>query len=173
MRESSIWTAAFSMTSTAQRGDDVIHQVSCFDSTLKSQADSLKMVLYKQGFVVVKEATMTMESEFEMPVIVPLTQGSWYQFVFIGDYTSKLYEVRMYDWDEKQVVFQQKRWGDVDGNIISYSYIPKFSEFHMMKPVQVNKNKKKNLCGYVMLFKKTAPGNGDGNSSTNTGTGTH
>ena len=102
-----------------------------------------------------------MESEFEMPVIVPLTQGSWYQFVFIGDYTSKLYEVRMYDWDEKQVVFQQKRWGDVDGNIISYSYIPKFSEFHMMKPVQVNKNKKKNLCGYVMLFKKNAAAGGN------------
>jgi hypothetical protein len=26
----------------------------------------------------------------------------------------------------------------------------------MMKPVQVNKYKKKGLCGYVMLFKKTA-----------------
>lgn len=56
---------------------------------------------------------------------------------------------------EKQVIFQQKRWGDVDGNVISYSYIPKLSEFHMMKPVQVNKEKKKDLCGYVMLFKKT------------------
>ena len=74
-----------------------------------------------------------------MPVIVPLTQGSWYQFIFIGDYSSRLYEVRMFDWDEKQVVFQQKKWGDVDGNVISYSYIPKLSEFHMMKPVQVNK----------------------------------
>ena len=67
-----------------------------------------------------------------------------------------LYEVRMFDWDEKQVVFQQKKWGDVDGNVISYSYIPKLSEFHMMKPVQVNKKKKKNLCGYVMLFKKNS-----------------
>jgi hypothetical protein len=44
-------------------------------------------------------------------------------------------------------------WGDVDGNVISYSYIPQFSEYHMMKPVQVNK-KKKNLCGYVMLLKR-------------------
>lgn len=54
------------------------------------------------------------------------------------------------------VVFRQNRWGDVDGNVISYTYVPKFSEFHMMKPVQVNKQKKKNLCGYVMLFKRTA-----------------
>ncbi len=134
---------------------DVIRQKACSDTFIKNQVDSLKDVFAKQGFVVLKEASMTMESEYEMPVIVPLTEGSWYQFIFIGDITSKLYEVRMFDWDEKQVVYQKKMWGDVDGNIISYSYIPKFSEYHMMKPVQVNK-KKKNLCGYVMLLKKTA-----------------
>lgn len=132
---------------------NVIHQSACADPYILHQADSIKQELSKQGFLVVKEASMTMESEYEMPVIVPLTQGSWYQFVFIGDVTSKLYEVRMFDWDEKQVAYQKKQWGDVDGNVISYSYIPKFSEYHMMKPVQVNK-KKKNLCGYVMLLKK-------------------
>ena len=109
-----------------------------------------------------------MESEFELPVVVPLTEGSWYQFIFVGDYTSKLYEVRMYDWEEKMVVYQKKQWGDIDGNIISYSYIPKFSEYHMMKPVQVNKQKKNNLCGYVMLFKKTKQ---DENSTSSTITG--
>jgi hypothetical protein len=132
---------------------DVIRQNACSSPDISRQADSVKAELAKQGFIVVKEASMEMESEYEMPVIVPLTEGSWYQFVFIGDITSRLYEVRMFDWDEKQVVYQKKMWGDVDGNVISYSYIPKFSEYHMMKPVQVNK-KKKNLCGYVMLLKK-------------------
>jgi len=132
---------------------DVIHQTPCSSPSILHQADSIKQELAKQGFIVVKEASMEMESEYEMPVIVPLTEGSWYQFVFIGDITSKLYEVRMFDWNERQVVYQKKMWGDVDGNVISYSYIPKFSEYHMMKPVQVNK-KKKNLCGYVMLLKK-------------------
>lgn len=137
----------FSITSFAQE---------CRNDLITKQVDSLKQFYARDGFVLLKEASITMESEYEMPVVVPLTQGTWYQFVFIGDYTSRLYEVRMYDWNERQVIFQQKRWGDVDGNIISYSYIPKFSEFHMMKPVQVNKQKKKNLCGYVMLFKKAA-----------------
>lgn len=141
---------------------DVIRLQSCEDNLISKQVDSLKGLYGKDGFVLLKEASITMESEFEMPVIVPLTQGSWYQFVFIGDYSSRLYEVRMFDWNEKQVIFQQKRWGDVDGNIISYSYIPKLSEFHMMKPVQVNKKKKKNLCGYVMLFKKTAGSENNG-----------
>ena len=127
---------------------------SCNDQLIAHQVDSLKKLYSDDGFVLLKEASITMESEFEMPVIVPLTQGSLYQFVFIGDYTSRLYEVRMFDWNEKQVVFKQKRWGDIDGNIISYDYQPQFSEFHMIKPVQVNKQKKKNLCGYVMMFKK-------------------
>ena len=127
---------------------------SCNDQLIAHQADSLKKLYSDDGFVLLKEASITMESEFELPVIVPLTQGSLYQFVFIGDYTSRLYEVRMFDWNEKQVVFKQNKWGDVDGNIISDDYQPQFSEFHMMKPVQVNKQKKKNLCGYVMMFKK-------------------
>ena len=133
---------------------DVIRQVSCFDSTLKKEADSLKASFYQQGFIVVKEATMMMQSEYEMPVIVPLTQGSWYQFVFIGDLSSKLFEVRMFDYNEKQVVYVKHYGQDNLANIISYSYIPKFTEYHMIKPVQVNKLKKKNVCGYIMMLKK-------------------
>jgi hypothetical protein len=155
----------FSLFANSQ---EVIRVKSCEDSFINNQVDSLKTLYAKDGFILLKEASIAMESEFEMPVVVPLTQGSWYQFVFVGDYSSKLYEVRMYDWSERQVVYQQKKWGDVDGNIISYSYIPQFSEFHMMKPVQVNKKKKKNLCGYVMLFKKTAE---NGNAAVNPQTG--
>jgi hypothetical protein len=149
-----VWvlSAALGLTTKAQ---DVIRQVSCFDASLKAQADSIKSVFYRQGFVVVKEATMTMESEYEMPVIVPLNQGSWYHFVFIGETSSKLFEVRMYDYDEKQIIYE-KQYGDGanSSNLISYSYIPKFSEYHMIKPVQVNKKKRKGICGYIMLLKK-------------------
>ena len=139
---------------SANSQSNVIKVQSCSDQLIARQVDSLKKLYSDDGFVLMKEASIAMESEYEMPVIVPLNQGSLYQFVFIGDYTSRLYEVRMFDWSEKQVVFKQNRWGDVDGNVISYEYQPRFSEFHMMKPVQVNKQKKKNLCGYVMMFKK-------------------
>ena len=153
----SVFIIAFLFTGLSSRAQNpnVIRQVPCSNESILHQADSIKALLKDQGFIILKEASMTMESEYEMPVIVPLTQGSWYQFVFIGDITSRLYEVRMYDWNEKQVVYKKHMWGDVDGNIISYSYIPQFSEFHMMKPVQVNKKKKKDLCGYVMLLRKS------------------
>ena len=151
-----ILVAFFLALVTAGNAQETIRQSSCTNDMISRQADSLKQLYAKDGYELVREASMTMESEYEMPVIVPLTQGAWYQFVFIGDYSSRLYEVRMYDWQERQVIFKQNKWGEIDGNIISYTYQPQFSEYHMMKPVQVNKQKKKNLCGYVMMFKKTS-----------------
>jgi hypothetical protein len=159
MKNRFLLLALTSFLTTAVFSQDVIRLQSCSNDMISKQVDSLKKLYGNDGYALVKEASINMESEFEMPVIVPLTEGTWYQFVFIGDYTSRLYEVRMYDWEERQVIFRQKKWGDVDGNVISYTYIPKVSEFHMMKPVQVNKEKKKNLCGYVMLFKRTGQAN--------------
>jgi len=139
---------------SALQAQNVIRLQECNNLSIKQQADSLKQLYARDGFQVFKEASITMESEYEMPVVVQLQERALYQVVFIGDITSKLYEVRMYDWDEKQVAYQKKQWGDIDGNIIAFPYRPQFTEFHMIKPVQVNKQKKKGLCGYVMLLKK-------------------
>jgi hypothetical protein len=133
---------------------EVIKIQPCKDTMIQRQADSVKSVFSKQGYNVLREASITMESEYEMPVVVQLQERALYQVVFIGDISSKIYEVRMYDWSEKMVAYQKKMWGDVEGNIISYSYQPRFTEFHMIKPVQVNKQKKKGLCGYIMLLQK-------------------
>lgn len=139
----------------SQAQNDAGRSQGCDATLYQNSIDSLKKVFSAQGFTVMREASMSMESEYEMPIILPMTQGTLYQFIFIGDPSSKLYEVRMFDWSEKQVVYKKNMWGDVDGNIISFPFVPKFSEYHMIKPVQVNKNKKK-VCGYVMLLKKTA-----------------
>jgi hypothetical protein len=137
---------------------DAIKQQGCEGGNPYQQTvDSLKQIYSAQGFTVMREASMIMESEYEMPIVMPMNQGTGYQFIFIGDPTSRLYEVRMYDWNEREVVYKKNLWGTVDGNIISYSYVPQFTEYHMIKPVQVNKKKKK-LCGYVMLLKKNGPG---------------
>ncbi len=134
---------------------DIIRQQSCDGNPYQPLADSLKQLYATQGYSVLREATMTMESEYEMPIVLPLTAGAWYQFVFIGDPESRLYEVRMYDFTEKQVFYKKNLWGDIDGTIISFPYIPQASEYHMIKPVQVNKKKKK-MCGYVLLLKRTS-----------------
>jgi hypothetical protein len=113
--------------------------------------DSLKKTYDSLGFSLLREAPLQMESGYEFPAVVELKENSQYQFVFIGEYSSRLYEVRMYDWDEKQVTYIKKLWGDIDGNIISYNYTCKFSEPHMIKMVQMNKHMKK-LRGHFMVF---------------------
>ncbi len=147
-----LFIVALTLGSFSSKAQDVIRQRSCSSQSISVQVDSLKKAFEQNGFVVLKEASMSMESEFEMPVIVPLTQGAWYQIVFIGDPSSRLHEVRMYDYDEKQVYYK-KLYGNFEGNIISYGYMPRVSEWHMIKPVQVNKGKK-DCCGYIMLLKK-------------------
>ena len=157
MKQSGILLFVLLFFATLTHAQQVIRVQQCNDTLIQRQADSLKSLFSKQGYNVLREASITMESEYEMPVVVQLQEKALYQIIFIGDITSRLYEVRMYDWDEKQVAYQKKMWGDVDGNIISYAYQPKFTEFHMIKPVQVNKQKKKNLCGYIMLLQKVRP----------------
>ena len=86
----------FGLTVSAQ---NVIRQAPCLSLEIQQQADSMKVLFAKQGFMVVKEASMQMVSEYEMPVIVPLTEGSWYQFVFIGEINrepGELHSVKMH-----------------------------------------------------------------------------
>lgn len=150
-----ILCAFFVLASIFSFAQEVIRQQPCNDAFIASQADSLKKLFTANGYHVLREASMQMESEYEMPVIVPMDEKVPYRFVFIGDATSRLWEVRMYDWEEKEVVYLKNKQGDGEGaNMIIFDYVPKFSEMHMIKPVQVNKKKKTGLCGYVLLFRK-------------------
>jgi hypothetical protein len=135
-------------------GQSAIALSDCVDSAIIHQVDSIRDQFTKQGFVLLKETSVGMESQYELPIVLPLDKGNWYQFIFIGDPSSVLYEVRIYDSDEKQIVYQKKSLGDADYNMISYSFIPDASQYYMIKPLQVNKKKKK-MCGYVMLLKRT------------------
>lgn len=142
---------SFSLSVSAQ--NEVIKQQNCDVNPYQTIVDSLKQFYSQQGYTVLREASMTMESEYEMPIVLPMTAGTLYQFIFIGDPTSRLYEVKMFDYSEKQVMYKKNVTGDTDGNIVAFNYTPANSEYHMIKPVQVNKIKKK-MCGYVMLLRK-------------------
>jgi hypothetical protein len=144
-------TMSLSLCATAQ--PMYVRPIVFEETEMNRQADSLKSLFVQQGFVMVREATIEMKSQYEKPIILPLTEGTWYRVIFIGDKSSKLYEIRMYDWNEKRVVYQKQKAKDLDGNIINYDYIPRFSEYHMIKPVQVNKTKK-DVNGRMLLFKK-------------------
>lgn len=144
--------SAFSFNASAQSVQDKKDVNVVIPDYYKQQADSILKLYKSKGFELLKANFVPMESGYEIPIILPLQAGTWYQFVFIGDNTNKLQEMRMYDYNEKMVIYQQKKWADVDGNIIDVPYIAKHTEYHMIKPLQENK-KKKWLAGGFMLFK--------------------
>jgi hypothetical protein len=129
-------------------------QDACNNKMILRQIDSLKNVFHRGGFTIIQEASISMESENELPVMVPMKMGTPYQVVFIGDAQSQSFEVKMYDFREKQVFHSRTNAKDGTTNIISYSYIPQMSEYHLISTSQTNNNKHKNLCGYILLLKK-------------------
>jgi len=144
----SVWSGAHSQGSS-------IHNFDSKGFQLKKQADSIKARFALAGYKVLEESSVTMKSETDLPVIINMKEGGWYQVVFIGDTRSRTFEVRMYDYDEHEVVYKKNK-GVQDGNIITYSYVPRESEYHLIKPMQTTPGKKKNLYGYFMLMEKSA-----------------
>lgn len=132
---------------------EVIKTQSCNDSLILQQADSIKKAVAPEGFTLLRENSITMESQYEVPVIIPLQERSLYHFVFIGDHGANQVEVRLIDSDGNMVIYEKRSRSE--SNFISFSYVPKVTLFHQFRVLQVNKKKKKGLCGYVMLFKKT------------------
>jgi len=152
MRVSSILVFVLSSFSITQ-GQDTQRPQECYHQIIQLQADSIKSLLKQDAFSPIKEASISMESGYEWPIMAPLQADIWYELIFIGDTESKLLELRMYDEQEKEVIYR-KNYGDINGNIIRISYRSKWNAWHIIRPVQINK-KKKRVCGYIMLFKKS------------------
>jgi len=138
---------------TCAFSQEVLKLQPCNASLIHVQADSITKAVALEGFTLLKENSVTMESQYELPVIVPLQEKSLYHFVFIGDHNSSQVEVRLIDADGNMVIYEKRSRSE--SNFISFSYVPKVTLYHQFRILQVNKKKKKGLCGYVMLFKKT------------------
>lgn len=132
-----------------------IQQVSCIDTMVVRQADSLKKRFELDGFTVMMARPISFQNGYELPIIFPMRQGGLYQMVYIGEKASSRYEVRLTDMEEHLAVKQKKMWGDVDGNIISFAYIPIMTGNYIANLFQQSNLKKQTLCGFFLLMKKT------------------
>ena len=65
-----LFLIAFTLITAAAFSQDVIRLQSCSNEIIGRQVDSLKSLYSKDGYILLKEASINMESEFEMPVIL-------------------------------------------------------------------------------------------------------
>ena len=128
----------------------------CIDSIVTKTSDSIIRSFRSQSLSLLHTASLTMESEYESGIIVDLKKGNSYVLVFVGAKTSKLFQVTMFDWQEERVAFAKQKAFDKEGNILMFTYEPRASGLHMIKPLQSNK-KNKTICGQMILFKKDLP----------------
>ena len=135
------------LVSLYTKAQPMVSKTAFDNQAILTQADSIRTVYEMQGFELSKASGMNMESATEVPVILQLKAGTNYRIVFIGENSSKSCEISMFDWNEKQVVSKKQM-----ANVVSYDYTSTATEYHMVKPVQTNK--KKEVGGYFMIFKK-------------------
>lgn len=115
--------------------------------------DSLKKNNAEQGYRLVKEAPISMLSDIEMAVLVPLEKDKWYRFIFIGDDLAQGNEIRLYDHSNRQVYFQKNSWEENELHLTQCNLRARESDYHLLKPTQISQWKKK-LHAYLLLLEK-------------------
>ena len=98
------------LSATAAAQNNVIRQQSCSNELIAHQADSIKQDLCQTRIHGCERSFRKHGKRIRNAGDRSLNTGSWYQFVFIGD-KFKLYEVRMFDWNERQVVLPEENVG--------------------------------------------------------------
>ena len=136
-----LFSGSFASTALAQAavpGDDIMLR----------QADEIKKHYTDQGFSVLQDVLIPMESMAPYDVVAPLLQGQMYELVFIGNPNAVRLKLELYDagdnkMDEK-FVFQNRQ----EPNYILYTIVPERSGNYHFAFLQQWKNKSLNasLC---------------------------
>jgi hypothetical protein len=132
-------------------------RIGCKDATILMQATELKQNLLQQGFVVLNDAMLSMDSREDFPVIARLQAGLYYQIVLIGNTRSKRMNLALYAPDKELVLRKEQQPGS--SNVISFSFSPSSSGDYTfllsqtMKQELLTFNSKESVCGSFSILK--------------------
>ncbi len=99
-------------------------RIGCKDATILVQATEMKEGLAKQGFVVVNDAMLSMDSREDFPIVVRMQAGVFYQIVFIGNTRSKRMNLDLFGSDKQLLVQKEQQPLNQTSNVISFSFTP-------------------------------------------------
>jgi hypothetical protein len=149
----------FSLHAIAQ---DARPHIGCKDATLLVQAIEQKEGLTQQGFEVLNDAMLSMESKEDFPVVVRMQAGVFYQIVFLGNTSSRKMRLELYDPRQKSILQKEQQPLNQTSNIISFSYTPAESGDYMFMLNQSMKQElfkqRQTVCGSfsILRLKKAA-----------------
>ncbi|MCB9046197.1 MAG: hypothetical protein H6550_08650 [Chitinophagales bacterium] len=141
----------------AQTGYAQMAKVGCMDQGIRVQGEQIKHDFKAQGMEIYKDAMLTMSSKDPYPIAVQLTQGTLYQFVFVGNKdASKLYFELFDGADTKLVDKVVENKGS--NNFMIYSFIPQKTDLYLLIVSQKVKGNRE-VCGSFTVMQKANGGN--------------
>ena len=136
-------------------------RIGCKDATLLVQSQDLRESLTQQGFEVLNDAMLSMDSKEDFPIVVRMQAGLFYQIVFIGNTRSKRMNLHLFDGKKKEVLSKEQQPMNQTSNVISFSYTPDISGDYTFMLSQTMKQEafksKESVCGSftILRLKKT------------------
>ena len=133
-------------------------RIGCKDASILIQATELKQNLLQQGFVVLNDAMLSMDSREDFPVIARLQAGLYYQIVLIGNTRSKRMNLALYGPD-KELVLRKEQQPVSSSNVISFSFSPSSSGDYTFLLSQTMKQEllafksKESVCGSFCILR--------------------
>lgn len=126
-------------------------RIGCKDPYILTQATDLKHNFEEQGFEVLNDAMLSMESREDFPVMVRLKQGDFYQVIFVGNTRSSRMILDLFGPNKKPVLNKEQKPMSQTSNVISFSFTPERSEDYMFLLRQIIK--KGNSCGSFTILR--------------------
>jgi ssRNA-specific RNase YbeY (16S rRNA maturation enzyme) len=132
-------------------------RIGCKDAALLVQSTEQKESLTKQGFEVLNDAMLSMDSREEFPVVVRLQAGTYYQVVFLGNTRSKHMNLDLYDTQKEAILHKEQQPLNQTSNVISFSFTPATSGDYSFLLSQVMKQEvfkaRQSVCGSFTIFR--------------------
>lgn len=134
-------------------------KIGCKDANLLVQASELKESYIKQGFEVVNDAMLSMDSREDFPIVTRMQAGVFYQIVFIGNTRSKRVNLSLYGPDQQPLLQKEQQPLHQTSNVISFSFSPSLNGDHAFMLSQTIKQEllkfkgKESTCGSFCIFR--------------------
>lgn len=141
--------AGMAQAATAQKSASNA-SVGCIDPAIRAQAQDIKQHFQKQGFVVYRDAMISMSSMEPYPVVVQLQKGQFYQIIFVGNAMDSKIRIDIYNGADQKIDEKLVMRNRDQPNYISYSFIPESTDAYMFMLLQRLKNKE--MCGSFTIM---------------------
>lgn len=126
--------------------------VGCMDPVVRQQAEHIKKHYLSQGFMMFRDAMINMTSMDAVPVMMQLTKGRLYEFIYVGQPDGTHHKLVLFDGNDRQIAekYVYKKKGELPSNYLIYEFTPERTDTYLLMVATRLKNKE--FCGSLSVL---------------------